>query len=236
MRHPSFTNIAHRGASAYAPENTLAAFDKALALKPDFPEVLFNKANALNEQALLSDAVGCYRQALALEGFAAFFDLSEALADIGALARAGAVAFTDDGDCLADAGLMERALVAVRVTGRCFMQHCQEPSLTRGAVMNAGALADRLGVAGWPAEAEEIIIERDVRLNRPIGCRYHAQHLSSGGSVAIVRDARARGEPVSAEVSPHHLLLTEECVETFDTNYKMNPPLRTLTRTRSCPA
>ena len=151
----------------------------------------------------------------------------EALADIGALARAGAVAFTDDGDCLADADLMDSALRAVLETGRCFMQHCQEPSLTRGAVMNAGALADRLGVAGWPAEAEQVIIERDVRLNRPIGCRYHAQHLSSGGSVAIVRDARARGEPVSAEVSPHHLLLTDDLCAGGNTQAKVNPPLRT---------
>jgi dihydroorotase len=151
----------------------------------------------------------------------------EELADIGSMARAGAVAFSDDGEVVADAGLMVRALRTVKAHDRCFMQHAQEPTLTRGGVMNAGPLATKLGLGGWPAVAEEIIIERDVRLNRDIGCRYHAQHVSSGGSVEILRRARAEKQPVTGEVSPHHLLLTEQFCEGYNTIAKMNPPLRT---------
>jgi dihydroorotase len=151
----------------------------------------------------------------------------ERLAPIAGLARAGAAAFTDDGDCVADAGVMARVLRTVRATGRVFMQHCQDPSLTRGGVMNAGALATRLALGGWPAAAEENILERDVQLNRAVGCRYHAQHVSSGGSVEIVRRARADNLPVTAEVTPHHLLLTEDLCREYDTVAKVNPPLRT---------
>jgi dihydroorotase len=142
------------------------------------------------------------------------------------LARAGAVAFTDDGDCVADRRLLVQVLALVKATGCVFMQHCQEPRLTRNAAMNAGPLAERLGHVGWPAEAEEGIVQRDLEVNAAIGCRYHAQHLSSGGSVAIVRRARAAGEPVTAEVTPHHLLLTEEACETMGPLAKVNPPLR----------
>lgn len=148
-------------------------------------------------------------------------------ADIDALARAGAIAFSDDGDCIADAAVMAAVLKAARAVDRCFMQHCQDPAMTRGASMNAGSLAEELGLIGWPALAEESIIERDVQLNGSIGCRYHAQHVSSGGSAAIIRAARAAGQPVTGEASPHHLLLTEEACREHGTNAKMNPPLRT---------
>jgi len=150
----------------------------------------------------------------------------ERLAPMGTMARAGAVAFSDDGDVIASASMMARVLQTCRSVDRAFMQHCQEPTLTAGAVMNSGPLSARLGLAGWPRVAEELIIERDIRLNRDIGCAYHVQHLSSGGSAAIVRDARRRGERVTAEVSPHHLLLTEDACAEYDTNAKMNPPLR----------
>lgn len=150
----------------------------------------------------------------------------ETVADIGTMARAGAVAFTDDGDPVADAGVLSRVLKTIKESGRCFMQHCQEPTLTRGAVMNAGPLATRLGLTGWPAIAEEIMIERDIRLNRGIGCTYHAQHLSSGDSASIIRRARAENLPVTGEVTPHHLLLTEAACEGYNTQAKMNPPLR----------
>ncbi len=168
----------------------------------------------------------------------------EELAQIGLMARAGAVGFSDDGDVVASAGLMHRALTYIKPTGRALMQHCQEPTLTRGASMHAGSVATRLGLVGWPRVAEEIIIERDIRLNRSVGCRYHVQHLSSGGSVEIIRRARLEGQPVTAEASPHHLLLTHEQVERtaaesgeaegvrvgsgggYWTAAKMNPPLR----------
>lgn len=152
----------------------------------------------------------------------------EELAEVALMARAGAVGFSDDGDCVASAGLMSRVLSAVKATGRAFMQHCQEPSLTRNAAMHAGIVSTRLDLGGWPRAAEEIIIERDVRLNAAVGCDYHVQHISSAGSVEIVRRARAASAPVTAEASPHHLLLTCDLIEAsgFDTRYKVNPPIR----------
>ncbi|MHC4993245.1 MAG: amidohydrolase family protein, partial [Planctomycetota bacterium] len=132
----------------------------------------------------------------------------ESLAPLADMAQAGAIGFTDDGSVIADASIMAAVLRTARNLGRCVMQHCQEPALTRGASMNAGPLALRLGLGGWPRAAEELVIQRDLRLNASIGCRYHAQHLSSGGSVELVRAARQAGHPVTAEVSPHHLLLT----------------------------
>ncbi|MCX5692001.1 MAG: dihydroorotase [Planctomycetota bacterium] len=117
-------------------------------------------------------------------------------------------------------------LAATAATGLVFMQHCQDPTLTRGSAMHAGEISVRLGLGGWPRVAEEIIIERDVRLNRGIGCRYHVQHISSGESVEIVRRARAMNQPVTAEASPHHLLLTHEACDGYNTNAKVNPPLR----------
>jgi dihydroorotase len=150
----------------------------------------------------------------------------QALAEMAGMARAGAVGFTDDGSVVADPAIMASALRTARALDRCLMQHCQEPSLTRGASMNAGPLALRLGLVGWPAVAEELIIERDLRLNDSIGCRYHVQHVSSGESVELVRQARRRGQPVTAEATPHHLLLTEEACRGYDTMAKVNPPLR----------
>jgi dihydroorotase len=151
----------------------------------------------------------------------------ERVTDVASLAEAGAIAISDDGDVVSDAGVMREALRAARDANICFMQHCQEPSLTRGASMNAGPVAERMGQIGWPHIAEELIIERDVRLNREIGCRYHAQHLSSGESVEIIRRARETGQPITGEASPHHLLLTDEACEQLGTAAKMNPPLRT---------
>lgn len=147
-------------------------------------------------------------------------------AEIALMARAGAVGFSDDGDCVASAGVMARVLSAVAATGRAFMQHCQDPTMTRGASMHAGEIAARLGLTGWPRAAEEIIIERDIRLARSAGCRYHVQHISSGDSVDLVRRARASGQAVTAEASPHHLLLTHEACEGYNTAAKVNPPLR----------
>lgn len=150
----------------------------------------------------------------------------EELAEIALLSAAGAVAFSDDGDCVPTAGMMHRVLLTVAGTGKVFMQHCQDPSLTRGSAMHSGEVSVRLGLTGWPRLAEEIVIERDIRLNRATGCRYHVQHISSGGSVDLVRVARAAGQPVTAEASPHHLLLTHEACDGYNTLAKVNPPLR----------
>jgi dihydroorotase len=154
----------------------------------------------------------------------------EELAEIAQMAASGAVGFSDDGVGVASAGVMAKALSYIAMTGKVLMQHCEDPQLGGGA-MNAGALATRLGLSGWPRVAEELMIQRDIMLNRAQGSktRYHVQHLSSGGSVELVRRARADliGQAtITAEASPHHLLLTEEDCKTYDPNYKMNPPLR----------
>jgi len=151
----------------------------------------------------------------------------EQLAPMAAMKHAGAVAFTDDGDGIANAQVMVRVLQMTKAVGCPFMQHCQEPALTQGAAMNAGPLQAKLGLGAWPAIAEELMLERDVMLNRAIGARYHAQHLSCAGSAEIIRRARAAGQPVSGEASPHHLLLTDDACDNYNTMAKMNPPLRT---------
>jgi len=153
------------------------------------------------------------------------------LAEIALMAASGAVGFTDDGVAVGSADVMARALAYISMTGRVLMQHCEDPQLG-GGVMNAGTRATRLGLSGWPRVAEELIIQRDVMLNTRLGlgCAYHVQHVSSGGSVELIRRARQDlfGQAhITAEVSPHHLLLTEAACEGYDTTAKVNPPLRT---------
>ena len=153
----------------------------------------------------------------------------ERLSDIGAMAesRAQVRVFSDDGMCVWDPALMRRALEYVKTFNGVIAQHAQEPRLTEGAQMNEGKVSAELGLAGWPAVAEESIIARDVLLAEHVGSRLHICHLSTKGSVEIVRWAKARGIKVTAEVTPHHLLLTDELVRTYDPVYKVNPPLRT---------
>jgi len=135
--------------------------------------------------------------------------------------------FSDDGKCVSDALLMRRALEYVKAFDGVVAQHAQEPRLTEGAQMNEGEMSARLGLAGWPAVAEEAIIARDVLLAEHVGSRLHVCHLSTEGSVDIIRWAKSRGIDVTAEVTPHHLLLTDELAATYDPVYKVNPPLRT---------
>ena len=151
----------------------------------------------------------------------------EQLAPMAAMAALGAVGFSDDGDGISNPAMMRRVLEICAALDKPFMQHCQDHQLTEGGVMNEGIVATRLGLSAWPREAEEIMLERDVRLNRVPRARYHAQHLSSGGSAEIIRRARADGIRASGEVSPHHLLLTDEACVGYNTMAKMNPPLRT---------
>jgi dihydroorotase len=150
------------------------------------------------------------------------------LSEIGAMAgsRAQVRVFSDDGKCVSDALLMRRALEYVKTFDGVIAQHSQEPRLTEGAQMNEGALSSELGLAGWPAVAEEAIIARDVLLAQHVGARLHVCHLSTAGSVDVVRWAKARGIQVTAEVTPHHLLLTEQLVRGYDSRFKVNPPLR----------
>lgn len=152
----------------------------------------------------------------------------ERLAELGAMAdsRARVRVFSDDGKCVSDPLLMRRALEYVKAFGGVIAQHAQEPRLTEGAQMNEGALSGELGLTGWPAVAEESIIARDVLLAEHVGSRLHVCHVSTAGSVDVIRWAKARGVDVTAEVTPHHLLLTEELASGYDARYKVNPPLR----------
>jgi dihydroorotase len=151
------------------------------------------------------------------------------LAELGAMAESKAQVrvFSDDGKCVHDPLLMRRALAYVKNFGGVIAQHAQEPRLTENSQMNDGKVSAELGLAGWPAVAEESIIARDVLLAEAAGSRIHICHLSTAGSVEIIRWAKARGINVTAEVTPHHLLLTDELARTYDPVYKVNPPLRT---------
>ena len=153
----------------------------------------------------------------------------ERMAELGAMAHSAAEVrvFSDDGKCVHDAVLMRRALEYVKAFDGVVAQHAQEPRLTENAQMNEGELSGRLGLAGWPAVAEEAIIARDVLLAQHVGSRLHVCHVSTAGSVEVIRWAKARGVPVTAEVTPHHLILTEDLVTSYDPIFKVNPPLRT---------
>ncbi len=153
----------------------------------------------------------------------------ERLAELGAMADSAARVrvFSDDGHCVSDAVLMRRALEYVKAFDGVVAQHAQEPRLTADAQMNEGELSGRLGLTGWPAVAEEAIVARDVLLAAHVGSRLHVCHVSTAGSVEIIRWAKSKGWNVTAEVTPHHLLLTDELAASYDPVYKVNPPLRT---------
>ncbi len=148
------------------------------------------------------------------------------LAELGALAEAGAAGFTDDGHPVAAAGVMRRALQYNAVTGLPIAVHCEEPTLTRGAHAHAGEVSGELGINGWPALGESLMVGRDVDLVQETGQPLHLMHLSALESVEHLRRARAAGAPVTAEVTPHHLCLTDDAIRSLDPNFKMNPPLR----------
>ena len=153
----------------------------------------------------------------------------EQLAELGAMADsiAGVRIFSDDGKCVSDPLIMRRALEYVKTFNGVIAQHAQEPRLTINAQMNEGSVSARIGLPGWPAIAEEAIIARDILLAEHVQSRLHICHLTTAGGVELVRWAKQRGIQVTAEVTPHHLLLTDDLVENYDPIYKVNPPLRT---------
>jgi dihydroorotase len=153
----------------------------------------------------------------------------EQLAELGAMADsiAGVRIFSDDGKCVSDPLIMRRALEYVKTFNGIIAQHAQEPRLTINAQMNEGSVSARIGLPGWPAIAEEAIIARDILLAEHVQSRLHICHLTTAGGVELVRWAKQRGIQVTAEVTPHHLLLTDDLVENYDPIYKVNPPLRT---------
>ena len=151
----------------------------------------------------------------------------EQLAPHGSLKNAGAVALTDDGLCVQSNELMHRAVEYAKMFDLTVLDHCQDESMTEKAVMNDGVVSTRLGLRGWPHAAEDIVVARNIILSRYSGAHIHMQHISSAHSVDLIRRAKQDGVRVTAEATPHHIALTEEALGTYDTNFKMNPPLRT---------
>jgi dihydroorotase len=200
----------------------------------------YTAVHAMANTNPVADTAGVVEQIKALGKDAGYVDVfpigavttgldGKQLAELGSMAnsRAEVKVFSDDGKCVSDPLLMRRALEYVKAFGGVIAQHAQDPRLTEGAQMNAGEVSAELGLAGWPAVAEESIIARDVLLAEHIGSRIHICHLSTKGSVEIIRWAKARGVNVTAEVTPHHLLLTDDLARSYDPVYKVNPPLRT---------
>jgi dihydroorotase len=151
----------------------------------------------------------------------------EQLAPLGELAAAGVKLFTDDGNGVQDPSVMRRALEYAQPLGITLAQHCEVASLTKGAVMHEGSCCSHLGLPGWPAIAEELMVHRDIELSRLTGAPVHFLHLSTARSVALVRAGKADGLSITAEAAPHHFTLTDEQLRTYDAVYKVNPPLRT---------
>jgi dihydroorotase len=151
----------------------------------------------------------------------------EELAPIGSLAQSGVVAITDDGHCIQNHELMRRAVEYARMVGVPVLDHCQDYNLVGDGVVNEGEWSTLLGLPGWPAAGEEAIVMRNILLAELCDHHIHCQHISAAGSVRLIREARARGVKISGEVCPHHIALTDAAIEQFDTNFKMNPPLRT---------
>ncbi|ABL81934.1 MULTISPECIES: dihydroorotase [unclassified Nocardioides] len=205
----------------------------------------FTAVHAMANTEPVADTAGVVEQVWRLGREAGYCDVfpvgavtvglqGERLAELGAMADSAARVrvFSDDGKCVSDAVLMRRALEYVKAFDGVVAQHAQEPRLTEGAQMNEGELSGRLGLAGWPAVAEEAIIARDLLLAEHVGSRLHVCHVSTAGSVELIRWAKAKAEKdghweVTAEACPHHLLLTDELAATYDPIYKVNPPLRT---------
>jgi dihydroorotase len=156
------------------------------------------------------------------------------LAEMGQMVRAGAVGFSDDGDGIASTAVMLRVMEYLRMLDKPLLQHPEDPDVTAGGVMNRGQTATRLGMPGINPIGEELMIQRDLTLVKETASRYHVCHVSTESSVELIRQAKKAYMPVTAEVTPHHLLLTEENCETFDTNFKMNPPLRTQADVEAC--
>jgi dihydroorotase len=150
----------------------------------------------------------------------------EELAPIGSLAQAGVVAITDDGHCIQNHELMRRAVEYARMVGVPVLDHCQDYNLVGNGVVHEGYWSTLLGLPGWPAAGEEAIVMRNILLAELCDHHIHCQHISTVGSVRLLREARARGVKISGEVCPHHIALTDETIQNFDTNYKVNPPLR----------
>lgn len=155
------------------------------------------------------------------------------LSEMADLKEAGAMALSDDGRCVADSGVMYRAMQYARMVGLPVISHCEDTALSAGGAVHEGYFSTLLGLKGIPAAAETVMVARDIILAEATGCRLHIAHVSTAGAVELVRLAKAKGLPVTAEATPHHFTLTEEAVAGFDPNTKVNPPLRTAADVRA---
>ncbi len=176
----------------------------------------------IREKAQAAASINVFTTGTITKGIA-----GEELAPYGSMISAGIVAITDDGHCVQNHEVMRRALEYARMFDLPVLDHCQDYALVGNGVMHEGEWSLRLGLPGWPRVGEEVIVARNILLSELCDSPIHCQHISSGGSVRLLRDAKARGVKISGEVCPHHIALTDKFLQTFDSNYKMNPPLRT---------
>jgi dihydroorotase len=229
---PGFIDIhVHLREPGYEYKETVATGTRAAAAGGFTAVACMANTQPVNDNRSITDYI---RAKAAVEGVVRVYPIGavtrglggEELAELAELAEAGCVAFSDDGRCVMNAALYRRAMEYTLPFGTPLISHAEDHQLSRGTSMNEGVVSTELGIAGAPAAAEDIMVARDILLAELTGAHVHIAHLSTAGAVRLVRDAKARGVRVTAEVTPHHLLLTEDAVRTFDANAKMNPPLR----------
>jgi dihydroorotase len=230
---PGFIDIhVHLREPGYEYKETVASGTRAAAAGGFTAVACMANTQPVNDNRSITDYV---RAKAAVEGAVRVYPIGavtrglggEELAELAELAEAGCVAFSDDGRCVMNAALYRRAMEYTLPFGTPVISHAEDHHLSRGAAMNEGVVSTELGIIGAPAAAEDIMVARDIVLAELTGAHVHIAHLSTAGAVRLVREAKSRGVRVTAEVTPHHLLLTEEAVRSFDANAKMNPPLRT---------
>jgi dihydroorotase len=230
---PGFIDIhVHLREPGYEYKETVASGTRAAAAGGFTAVACMANTQPVNDNRSITDYI---RAKAAVEGAVRVYPIGavtrglggEELAELAELAEAGCVAFSDDGRCVMNAALYRRAMEYTLPFGAPIISHAEDHHLSRGTAMNEGVVSTELGMIGAPAAAEDIMVARDIVLAELTGAHVHIAHLSTAGAVRLVREAKSRGVRVTAEVTPHHLLLTEEAVRSFDANAKMNPPLRT---------
>ena len=230
---PGFIDIhVHLREPGYEYKETVATGTRAAAAGGFTAVCCMANTNPVNDNGAVTDYILAKAK---VEGVVRVYPIGavtrglhgEELAELAELADSGCVAFSDDGRCVMNAGLYRRAMEYTLPFGTPIISHAEDSSLSRGASMNEGVVSTETGLPGQPAAAEDVMVARDILLAELTGAHVHIAHVSTAGAVRLIRDAKARGLQVTAEVTPHHLVLTEEAVRTWDPNTKMAPPLRT---------
>ncbi len=230
---PGFIDIhVHLREPGYEYKETVATGTRAAAAGGFTAVACMANTNPVNDNGAVTDYILARAK---VEGAVRVYPIGavtknlkgEELAELAELAEAGCVAFSDDGKCVTNAGLYRRAMEYTLPFGVPLISHAEDTTLCRGWAMNEGVVSTEIGLPGAPAAAEDVMVARDILLAELTGAHVHIAHLSTAGAVRLVRDGKARGVRVTAEVTPHHLVLTEDAVRTYDPNTKMAPPLRT---------